>query len=270
MRVQTIKKMRMTSIVVFFLALGVAVSMQAQQGQQQPPAEYYQLMGRANYAFGHAKNKTDYEEAVKLFQQAVNAAPWLADTYYDLGKAQQKAEQYNDAIGSLQRYLQLKPDANDRDKVNAEIEEIQGEAQQASEQPSAEQKEQQQQAALALTWTDPATGLMWARQDNGGDVNWYQARDYCRSLTLAGYSDWRLPTIDELQGIYDPAQSATVADQQVHIKEGIHLTGPWVSSSSPSDASGMVPYFGFDYLGDHAFHSRVIGVNGRALCVRGS
>ena len=29
------------------------------------------------------------------------------------------------------------------------------------------------------TLTDPATGLMWARQDNGIDVNWRQSSSYC-------------------------------------------------------------------------------------------
>jgi hypothetical protein len=65
----------------------------------------------------------------------------------------------------------------------------------------AEQQVQREQAALV--WTDPATGLMWAKKDNGRNVTWQQATDYCHNLQLAGQGDWRLPTIDELQGIYD-------------------------------------------------------------------
>jgi serine/threonine protein kinase len=53
------------------------------------------------------------------------------------------------------------------------------------------------------TWTDSATGLMWTKTDNGRDLSWQQAADYCRSLQLAGHTGWRLATIDELQGIYD-------------------------------------------------------------------
>lgn len=48
-------------------------------------------------------------------------------------------------------------------------------------------------------WTDPSTGLMWT----GKDVSWKKAMKYCRDLRLAGYSDWRLANIGELQGIYD-------------------------------------------------------------------
>ncbi len=258
---------------VFTVMVGVAVFAQAQQSQQQVPDAYYQLMGRANYAFQNATSTADYAAAVKLFQQAADAAPWLPDTYYNLGKAQEKAKQFNDAIRSLQRYLDLKPNAADRDKVHAEIEELQGEAQQASEQPSAEQKEQQQQAALELTWTDPATGLMWARQDNGSDVNWQQATNYCQNLTLAGYSDWRLPTIDELAAIYDPAQNVSVTNNlgnwTVHIREGISLTSCCAWSSSDGNASGQAWVFFFDDGSRDSYVLRNVYTR-RALCVRGS
>ncbi|MFP5237877.1 MAG: DUF1566 domain-containing protein [Acidobacteriota bacterium] len=50
-----------------------------------------------------------------------------------------------------------------------------------------------QPAPAASTWTDPATGLMWAARDNGSDVNWNQAKEYCSKLRLAGDRDWRLP-----------------------------------------------------------------------------
>src|ERR1700722_8967301 len=55
-------------------------------------------------------------------------------------------------------------------------------------------------SAQSGTWTDPATGLMWAAKDNGKDVSWNKAMKYCRDLRLAGFSDWRLAAIDELQG----------------------------------------------------------------------
>ncbi len=57
-------------------------------------------------------------------------------------------------------------------------------------------------------WIDPSTGLMWAGKDNGKNVNWRKAVKYCRDLRLAEYSDWRLATIDELQGIYDYSAKA--------------------------------------------------------------
>src|ERR1700678_3020039 len=54
-------------------------------------------------------------------------------------------------------------------------------------------------------WVDSSTGLMWSAKDNGEkDLNWHQAMKYCSNLRLAGYSDWRLGELDEMQAIYDP------------------------------------------------------------------
>jgi hypothetical protein len=49
--------------------------------------------------------------------------------------------------------------------------------------------------------TDTQTGLMWAAQDNGSDINWYNAKSYCEGFSKGGGS-WRLPTQSELSGLY--------------------------------------------------------------------
>jgi formylglycine-generating enzyme required for sulfatase activity len=48
--------------------------------------------------------------------------------------------------------------------------------------------------------TDNNTGLMW-QQTDGGEMTIERAAAYCDTLTLAGYSDWRLPTGLELFSI---------------------------------------------------------------------
>lgn len=52
------------------------------------------------------------------------------------------------------------------------------------------------------TITDNLTGLLWA-QGQSAAMGWESAQSYCRSLTLGGYSDWRLPTLKELWSIRD-------------------------------------------------------------------
>ena len=57
--------------------------------------------------------------------------------------------------------------------------------------------------------TDNATGLMWVSNGtsagcyNGGTRTCYDAIDFAEGLTFAGYDDWRLPNIVELQSIVD-------------------------------------------------------------------
>jgi hypothetical protein len=50
------------------------------------------------------------------------------------------------------------------------------------------------------TVTDTATGLMW-QQFEAGRMTWAEALNYCETLSLAGYGDWRLPNINELYSI---------------------------------------------------------------------
>ncbi|MGA2028398.1 MAG: DUF1566 domain-containing protein [Syntrophobacteraceae bacterium] len=47
------------------------------------------------------------------------------------------------------------------------------------------------------TVTDTRRKLMWQKSDNGNEVTFEQAQEYCRNLRLGGHADWRLPRPDE-------------------------------------------------------------------------
>jgi hypothetical protein len=131
-------------------------------------------------------------------------------------------------------------------------------------------------------WTDPSTGLIWTAKDNGKDLRWKKAMKYCRDLRLSGHSDWRLPSIAELQAIYDKTANSPglVGDEAEpmmwHVKGNLYLTADeWSSTERMDDRgkpSGYVYYFDFnegrsnnDPTGwPYSFD------NMRALCVRGS
>jgi hypothetical protein len=55
------------------------------------------------------------------------------------------------------------------------------------------------------TVVDPVSQMMWTQQDNGSRVDWEEARTYCDSLELGGFSDWRLPSLAEVREVYVPA-----------------------------------------------------------------
>lgn len=47
------------------------------------------------------------------------------------------------------------------------------------------------------------TGLLWERDVSKTPMIWTVAESYCSSLSTAGYSDWRLPSVTELQSLVD-------------------------------------------------------------------
>jgi hypothetical protein len=110
-----------------------------------------------------------------------------------------------------------------------------------------------------IDWVDPTTGLMWARKDNGKDIRWGKAKKFCRDLRLDGQSDWRLPTIGELQRLYDKSAEAPGVNppshwhgaeaMNYHMKGNLFLTGDQWSSTQRYDDRGhptsLVWYFDF-------------------------
>ena len=66
--------------------------------------------------------------------------------------------------------------------------------------------------------TDNLTGLMWTKNANlpGGYKTWQQALDYANGLSLCGYTDWRLPNVNELESLINAGQgnSATWLNTQ--------------------------------------------------------
>ncbi len=112
-------------------------------------------------------------------------------------------------------------------------------------------------------WIDPATRLMWAAADNGSGISLSQAKRYCSESALAGFKDWTLPSIDEMQQIFGGAENP----EGRHVKGPLRLTGwEWSSTPGQQDGEGWVLDFG-----DGARASVAAGDSGlnRALCVRG-
>ena len=91
------------------------------------------------------------------------------------------------------------------------------------------------------TVLDTRTNLMWAAKDNGSDINWVNAKSYCENYSGGGYKDWRMPTQNELTGLYDSGKSykATQLNYNVHLTELIQLSAcwPWASEANGSNSA---------------------------------
>ncbi|OON99856.1 MAG: hypothetical protein ATN35_10760 [Epulopiscium sp. Nele67-Bin004] len=64
------------------------------------------------------------------------------------------------------------------------------------------------------TITDTSTGLMWMSADMGIAVDWETALVTAQSTEFAGYDDWRLPDVKELQTLLDYSGSYPAIDPE--------------------------------------------------------
>jgi hypothetical protein len=63
------------------------------------------------------------------------------------------------------------------------------------------------------TVTDTCTGLMWETGTTQTVYGWDAALEHCEALELAGYDDWRLPNVRELQSIVDYGECLPAIDE---------------------------------------------------------
>jgi hypothetical protein len=115
------------------------------------------------------------------------------------------------------------------------------------------------------TITDEATGLMWMTYDSGyynagdnadGTMDWESALEWAENLEFAGYDDWTLPSVKELQSIVDYTKSPDTTDSPA-IDDLFYCT-PIVNCfgeddygfywTSTSHIDGLDPYSGACYV----------------------
>ena len=113
------------------------------------------------------------------------------------------------------------------------------------------QRENERKRLVAkLTWTDPATGLMWAKYSRPAEyahANFTRATDYCAALRVLGHADWRLPSVAEFTHIYHfAADSATVqldGDLAAN-KDILRYLGFWTSTPGDKDGEHVLVFEG--------------------------
>jgi hypothetical protein len=88
---------------------------------------------------------------------------------------------------------------------------------------------------------DKVTGLMWQQPVSSQGYTLSSGLSYCRGLSLAGYSDWRLPTVIELYSLVDfavvEAQGLAIIDPVAFPNTPLSYGAYW--TSTPVTATGL-------------------------------
>jgi len=231
-------------------------------------------------------NLKQYQSAIKDLDEAIRLKPDYAVAYNDRGVAYVFLKQYQSAIKDYDEAIRLKPNdvvmyvnrgraylrqgknnlaCNDLQKACALGNCERLEAAQGSGDCRSSAKRGSSEPVIAYgdgMVLDTKTNLMWAVKDNGSDINWTNAKTYCENYSGGGYTDWRMPTLNELAGLYD---SAIEGNNGNHLTNLIILTGccPWASETSGSRCAN------FSFYSSHRHWTPLsYAVNYRALPVR--
>ena len=184
-------------------------------------------------AGGALMNLKRYEDAADALSKAIDRAPGSKQpALRDLRRQCLLAESGYPAVANT--------------SVPATAGQAEGHLADADAQPENERK----RLVAKSTWTDPATGLIWAKYSRPSEyahVNHTRATDYCAALRLLGYADWRLPTVVEFMRIYHfEADSATVQfdGELATNKDILRYLGFWTSTPGDQDGEHVLVFEG--------------------------
>jgi hypothetical protein len=279
----------------------------------------------------------DLDQALALGDAAIRINPERWDGYAIAGQALLGLRQYEPAADALSKAIERAPEAQQgklRDmRRECLVAESASTAPSPADRPAApgaqnasppaagsHQTELMPQSPKAVAqsagssharhdpalWLDASTGLMWARPwhypQNGavGPWNLSDAQSFCTMLDLGDYSNWRLPTVDELKHVFhasskrwrwsnptfDPGYGIDEALEQKQwrppefVVDGDHFEGNrlllWTSTPADKPGEHVGLYFGKGYSvkDDQRIGSTFEGsasrtpFQGYALCMR--
>jgi tetratricopeptide (TPR) repeat protein len=169
-----------------------------------------------------AVQEKQFDRALERYGKALEIAPWWPEGHFNRALILGQTKTYRDAIREMKRYLLLVPDAPDARAAQDNIDQWEG----AVDANAASASD----AAVKAIWTDWNTGLVWQREDDGRSRNRAESISYCRALTLAGYSDWRLPSTSELLSLWKDVGSQDTARRTYF--PTMKLDGYWSSDAT--------------------------------------
>lgn len=128
------------------------------------PEEAERRMARGRAAVKAAMDEQGFVRAAAEFQEALKAAPWLLEAYFNLAVVQDRAGKHADALRNLKLFLAGSPSAGDAKQARELVYEIEyrqedaqrakAEAQRKAHQAEAVQQHHKPQPRLAGYWRD--------------------------------------------------------------------------------------------------------------------
>ncbi len=79
--------------------------------------------------------------------------------------------------------------------------------------------------------TDTLTGLVWVRAPASTSYTWYEALTYANNLDLCGFTDWRLPNVNELKSLVNSEAPSLATFLNAQGFSGVQATPYWSSTS---------------------------------------
>lgn len=205
----------------------------------------------------------------KRYEQDVKSLTLKFST--KIADLERKESTYQQDVKSLKQQFNAKiADLESREnKYRLEIEQLK----QKNKQPVVNTKAENVQASLRPktqtihsnneleqgVWTDPKTGLMWARISIGQEwkngqcsgeaktLIWEEAQKACKDFRLASYNDWRLPSRNELETLMTKDSAGYDCTQGFLFQPEGGRMGVYWSASAVAGTSNYVLGVGFGY-----------------------
>ena len=126
------------------------------------------------------------------------------------------------------------------------------------------------------TILDNKTGLMWMKMDywqmEKKWVNWYTANEFAQKMNnknFAGYMDWRLPTPDEAQALYDSRKRNVDKDGDKIYLDRMFPKGAGWSTWTSQEKSSKAVVISFKDEGGRSYQDKIAGQDAFLRLVRG-
>jgi tetratricopeptide (TPR) repeat protein len=191
----------------------------------------------------------------------------------------------------FQAYLSQYPNGAFVSLATQHLQEVAARVQRETEEANKRAAIELQRQIAMYAWVDPSTGLMWEQfskeilSDNLTDKFFIDepplegksflggkdsAQRTCANSRLIGYSDWRVPTAEELLNVVRPNSKGKLRLDRNLIDDHYANGSTWFWTSTPGEKEGehiVVTYYG-QHLSYHDKVGAIFGGAPLAMCVR--